>query len=469
MPFTSLRRELPGILPLFGPMLISQYAGILNGVIDTAMAARLGTTSLGSVSVGVAIWVPLHLFTLGVLYGTLIMISQRKGAGDSAGMKLITHQGVWLGLLLGFAELIIVYFLSYRIHWFGAAPELVDAAGEYVRMVALGFPIMGMAIALRFYCEGQGVVAPITVISVLMVCINTVLNYGLIFGNLGMPQLGIQGCGLATALSSCAFFIMTIGFIRFSRRSPGRDLFQGFGGIHFKTIREIVGVGAPIGLGVTSEYLVFTVIVLFIATVGVVEVAAHQVCFSSMMLLFATPSALAVAASIRIGILKGENDPAALRQSIKGIMVLGAFIGGAFTIVMIVCAEPLIRLFTPDPAVLPLAVSVLYIAALFQLSDAVQVCLNGILRGAGDTAIPFCITTATYWLLCIPLGYILSGMPLPFGLGVPQEMFGIRGWWVALTVSLTLVAVFLTFRVHKFFWSDALPAEADAPPATVQI
>lgn len=464
----SLRRELPGILPLFGPLLISQYAGIANGVVDTAMAARLGTLELGSVSVGVAIWIPLHLFTLGVLYGSLILISQRSGAGDREGVRKISQQAMWLGLFLGSCAALAICFLSYRIHWFGAAADLVAPAGEYMRMVAPGLPFAGVAIALRFFCEGQKVVIPVTVMSVLMVCVNAFLNYCLMFGNFGAPALGLRGCGLATALSSVAFLCMAALYIRFAKGSPGRNFFRSLYVPERAGLREIAGVGVPIGFGITSEYLVFTVITLFIATVGTVAVAAHQVCFSSMMLLFATPSALSVAASIRVGGLQGGNDPAATREAIRGIMMLGGLIGLAFTGVMIGFAEPLIRIFTTDPAVLPLAVSVLYVAALFQFSDAVQVCLNGFLRGAGDTAVPFYLTAATYWLFCLPLGYVLSGMPLPFGLGLSPELFGIRGWWMSLTVSLSLVALLLALRVRRIFWATAAEHPTGVAPAQGQ-
>ena len=265
-----------------------------------------------------------------------------------------------------------------------------------------------------------------------MVGINALLNYGLMFGNLGFPALGLRGCGMATAVSSVCFLLMTALYIRFAPGSPGRNFFRRFHAPQWAVIRGILAIGAPIGLGITSEYLVFTVITLFIATTGAVPAAAHQICFSATMLLFATPSAFSVAASIRVGNLRGRGDNEALHVAVLSIVAFSFLIGVTFTGVMTAYAEPLLRLFTTDAAVLPLAVSVLYVAAFFQLSDSVQVCLNGTLRGAGDTAVPFCLTTAAYWLFCLPLGWVLSGGPLPAGLGVSPQVFGIRGWWIAL-------------------------------------
>ena len=459
-PLQPLLRELPQILPVFAPILLSQYAGIANGLVDTAMTARLGTLELGSVAVGVAVWVPVNLFSMGVLYGMLMLISRRYGAGDDKGVRETAHQGIWIGLALGGLSALAVRLLSYRLGWFGVASELVAPAGEYMRMVAVGLPFLSMAIAMRFFCEGQKVLVPITVMSILMVGINALLNYGLMFGKLGLPNLGLRGCGMATTASCICFLAMLAIFIRFAPNSAGRTFFQRLYMPNRLLICEILKIGVPIGLAVTSEYLVFTVITLLIATLGAVPAAAHQVCFSVMMLLFATPRALSVAASIRVGTLLGKGDSAALREAIVGIMLLGAFMGLAFTAVMALGAEPLLRLFTTDSAVLPLAIKVLLVAAFFQLADSLQICLNGTLRGAGDTVVPFYLTTLAYWLLCLPLGYLLAGLPLLGGLGLSPEVFGIRGWWMALTVSISLVSVLLAFRVRRIFWARRVSMQA---------
>ena len=463
-PLGLLRRELPGILPLFGPILVSQYAGIANGVVDTAMAARLGTVDLGSVAVGVALCVPLNMFTLGVLYGTLMLLSRLHGAGDYEGVRKTAHQGLWLGFALGACAALAGWFISYRIGWFGASPDLVGLSGEYLRMLLPGFFCLSLAIAMRFFCEGQKVIVPITVMSVIMVLLNVFFNYCLMFGNFGMPAMGVRGCGLATSLSQAGFLLMVAFYIRFGPGSPGRDFFQRFYAPDKDVLRQIFKIGVPIGLGITLEYLVFTLITLFIASVGAVAAAAHQVCFSSMMLLFGTPLALSVAASIRVGNLLGSGDTEALHAAIKGIAILSALIGLAFACLMAFGSSMIAGVFTNDPKVIALASSVLVIAAFFQLSDSIQANLNGMLRGAGDTAVPFFMTTATYWTICLPLGYVLSGMPLPGGLGLSPELFGIRGWWMALTVSITLAAVLLALRVKKTFWK-ALPEQVQEPMA----
>ncbi|MFK4763240.1 MATE family efflux transporter [Desulfobaculum sp. SPO524] len=454
----ALRQEAPDIFKIFGPLLISQYAQIANGIIDTAMAARLGTTDLGGVAVGVAIWMPVYMFVIGLLISVLILVAQRHGAGDKQGAVDLGHQGLWMGGILGVVASCIIIGLSQYATWYGADASLMQASRAYIWAVAWGFPLGAMAVSLRFFCEGQNVVFPVTVMAVIIVFCNAVLNYALMFGKLGAPALGIQGCGLATAISMVILFVLLTGYIALSKNFVEVRFMRHFQRINFKIIKQFFTLGLPIAFGITSEYLVASVITIFISTTTVTAVAAHQVAFSCMMLFFATPAALSMASSIRVGNLWGESHHEQARTAIKGIMTLSVLIGGAFTVLMLVASLPLARMFSTDMAVVLLAASALRFGAFFQLADSIQVCLNGILRGVGDTKIPFMLTAVVYWLVCIPVGYVLSGMPLPWGLGLSADVLGIRGWWLALTITLFIVSLLLAHRVRNTFWAFREPS-----------
>ena len=451
--FTTLRQEAPDIFKIFGPLLISQYAQIANGIIDTAMAARLGTTELGGVAVGVAIWTPVYMFVIGLLFSVLILVAQSHGAGDRKGMVALGHQGAWTGALLGGVASCIIVLLALYATWYDADVELMQSARAYIWSVAWGFPLGGMAVGLRFFCEGQNIVFPVTVMAVIIVSCNTVLNYALMFGNLGAPALGIQGCGLATAISMAIFLIMLTAFVVFSPRFAEIRFMRHIQWPRLAAMKRFFKLGLPIAFGITSEFLVASVITIFISTTTVTAVAAHQVAFSCMMLFFATPAALSMAASIRMGNLRGEQSPARSRNAVSGIMALSIIIGTIFTFLMLAGAPYLARMFSADAAVVLLAASALRFGAFFQLADSLQVCLNGVLRGVGDTKVPFAITATVYWLLCIPTGYVLSGMPLPWGLGISPDLLGIRGWWLSLTIALFIVSILLARRVRHTFWN----------------
>ncbi|MUM78880.1 MATE family efflux transporter [Pseudodesulfovibrio sp. F-1] len=445
----TFRTELSKFLPLFGPLLVSQYAQTANGIIDTIMAARLGPEGLGSVAVGVALWMPVYMFVIGVLFGVLIIVAQHFGAKDAESIQNSAWQGIWTGLGLGIATAALVYAVSSQMGWFGSDPGLADNARGYVRMVIIGFPFGATAVALRFYSEGQEAVLPVTVMAVLVVGFNTFFNYVLMFGNFGFPAMGAQGCGLATSLSMVLFLIMLAVYTSFSPRFKNVRLLKSIKLPNPASLKAIFKLGLPIGFGVTSEYLVLSVITLFIGSVGALQVSAHQVAFSCMMLFFTIPASMSFAASIRVGVLMGAGDPGALRRSVNSILSLCAITGIVLGFIMFFQAKSLAVLMADQSGIATLAAGLIKIAALFLFSDAIQICCNGILRGVGDTAKPFAITASVYWLFCMPFGYILSGMPLPFGLSIPSGLFGIHGWWISLTISISLVAILLYHRVRK--------------------
>lgn len=448
---SALRRETPIILPLFLPILVSQYAGIANGVIDSAMAGALGTLELAGIAVGAAIWVPFFAFILGTLYGLLIIVSQAFGAGDSEGVNASTQQGMYLGVALGTMAALILYLVATNIHLFGVEEGVAGLACDYITAVIWSFPVACAVFGIRFYCEGQKVVLPVTAIAVLSVGAKAFFNYILMFGKLGMPALGVRGCGLATLCEYAFFLLLLAGYVSIASRFAGRRLFSRLHYPDFSAMFNLVKKGIPIGLCFTSEFLVFSVMVMFISQRGAVSAAAHQIAFNCMILFFSMAAAFSNAACIRVGNLFGEKDKVQLRSAVSGIVALSALIGCLLMSGMVLKAQALAEMFTTDTAVIPLAVSILCIAAFFQIADSMQVCLNGVLRGVGDVTVPFLYTTVAYWVIGIPLGYVLSGMPLPFGLVTPLD-YGVVGWWIALTVALFLATLFLGARVRSLLW-----------------
>ncbi len=455
---SALRKETPIILPLFLPILVSQYAGIANGVIDTAMAGMLGTIELASIAVGAAIWVPFLAFSLGTMYGLLILVSQAFGAGDKRGANASAQQGIYLGLALGLLTTLVLYLIASNISLFGVEAEIAEPASRYIKAVIWSFPIACVVFAVRFYCEGQNAVVPVTTIAVICVGFKVFFNYMFMFGNFGMPAMGVAGCGIATICEYSAFLLMLMGYVSLAPRFSGERLLAGLRLPHLPSILDIVKKGMPIGLCFTSEFLIFSVMVLFISQEGAVAAAAHQVAFNCMIVFFSMAAAFSSAACIRVGNLFGGGDKEKLRHAVAGIVSLSALIGCLLMAAMILKAQALASFFTSDPLVIPLAVSILYVAAFFQIADSMQVCLNGVLRGVGDVSVPFLYTTMAYWGVGIPLGYMLAGMPLPFGLMIPVS-FGVVGWWLALTVALFIATAALSWRTRVMLWSKTGPVE----------
>lgn len=460
----ALRSEAPKLLPLFLPIVVSQYAAIASGVLDSAMAGSLGSLALASIAVGVALWVPVKMFILGLLYGLIVFVSQAFGAGDREGVESATWQSLYLALIVGPLAGLALHVAAGQVGMFGMDSEMAGLAGRYVRAEAWGLPVLCLMLPLRFYCEGQKIVVPVTVMSVLIIGVKALFNYGFMFGGLGLPELGVVGCGVATVCTNVCFLALLAGYVCLAPRFAGRRLFAAWRRPDPAALARIARTGAPIGLCFMSEFLVFSVMTMFISRQGAVAAAAHQVAFNCMILFFSAAVAFAGAACIRVGNLYGGGDKAALRTSVTGIAVMSALIGCVLMAGMILNDEALAAAFIGDAAVIPLTVAILHVVALFQVIDAMQVGLNGMLRGIGDVGAPFVMTTAAYWLVGIPLGYLLSGAPLPLGLA-PLAGFGVVGWWMGITVALFLVTLLLGLRVRAMFWGAAGPVEALRVPA----
>jgi len=455
----ALRHETPRLLPLFLPIVLSQYAGIASGVLDSAMAGSLGTLPLAAIAVGVAVWVPFQVLILGIMYGLVVFVSQAHGAKDRATIDDLTQQTLYLALIVGPLAGAALYMLAGGIGVFGVDEEIASLAASYIRAETWGLPVACLMFTLRFYCEGQKVVVPVTVISVIIIGVKGFFNYGLMFGNLGMPALGVVGCGYATVCTNVCYLVMIAGYICLSPRFAGKRLFATFHSPKPATFVRIAKTGAPIGLCFTSEFLVFSVMTMFISQHGAIAAAANQVAFNCMILFFSTAAAFAGAACIRVGNLFGGGDRDALRSSVTGIVLMSLLIGCILTAGMVLNDSALAGVFSDDPAVIPLAVAILHMAALFQIADALQVSLNGVLRGIGDVGVPFLFTTFLYWLVGIPTGYLLSGGVLPAGLVFPVNL-GVVGWWAGITIALSFAALLLGLRVRTMFWDCKGPVEA---------
>ncbi len=459
---SAVRRHLGSLLLLAGPILLSQYAYLASSMADTVMSGRLGTVYQAGVAVGSAVWVPVQMFVTGILYSVMIGVSQHHGAGRADGMLATGRQGLWLALLLGLVSTGVLFLAAPRLSVFGVDEATAAMACTYLRHLAWGMPFSSLAIAMRFFCDGQKNVVPATVIAIIVVAVNIILNYGLMFGRLGLPAMDVAGCGLATGISMVLSMALFAVYVSSAPRLRGLRLLARLTGPSRTAIKDLAGVGLPVGVATVSEFLVLSVIAICVSTTGPEATAANQIACNFMMMLFAIPTCLAMAASIMVGGRRGAGDRTGEQETVITSVAAGLGAGLLLTAVMWFAAPQVAALYSHDQAVISLAASLLMIAALFQLVDAVQICLNGVLRGIEDTVVPFLVTSGVYWLVTLPLGYVLSGMPLPFGLNESTPAMGAAGWWTALVFGITLVALALGRRVRRIFF--LLPAPIPAAP-----
>lgn len=423
------------------PLILAQLAQSSMGFVDTAMSGRVSAQDLAAVAVGSSIWFPMMLLLLGILSALTPTISQAYGAGDTQAIKHITPQGVYLGALLGVVVCLFLHQAHHLLPWLKVSPQITPIIMGYLKGISWGFPALGACFALRYCSEGLSLTRPSMFVSFFGLAVNIVMNYVLIFGKLGLPAMGGVGCGPASAITMWAMFLGML-FV-FWRTALYRQLqmLRLNAAWCAKTQRQLVKLGLPIGGGLFIECSIFAIIALLLAQFGAQAVAAHQIALSFTSMTFMIPLSIATAISVRVGHTIGQKRPQQTRRAI----VTGLFttLGCALVSCTMMAVFPhlCVSIFSNDPELLTAAASLLFLAAIFQIPDAIQVCCAGALRGFKDTKVPMIIQTFSYWGVGLPIGCYL-GLYLNWGA---------KGFWVGLICGLTSAAIMLSFRLYHMF------------------
>ena len=407
---------------------------------DAVMAGRLGPRQLAAVAVGGSIWIIGLIICLGLLMSLSPIIARHYGVGRLDLIGRYTRQGVWIALALSLSLFLLVQaFVQPFLAAVGIDVAFRDLTGGYVKAIYFGLPAIAVFFVLRFTNEGIGVTRPIMYTSLFSLATNVFLNYVLMFGKFGFPALGAVGCGIASAIT---MWLMTIGLTIYIYRHPRYvplRIFSKVAPIRLSIFAEVLSLGWPIMISLVAEVGLFAAISLLMGTLGVTIAAAHQIAVNFASTMFMVPLALSSAITVRIGHELGKGDPAAARFAGKvGIVFCGLFMGCA-AIMMLLFRDAVVRIYTNDVDVQAIAFSLLFMAALFQVADGVQIGAAGALRGYKDTRVPMVINTIAYWVLGFPIAFIAARVLFT----EPRYI------WVGLVLGLTVSAVLLTARYRK--------------------
>lgn len=429
---------------LGGPILIAQLAQMANGVIDTVMAGHASAEDLSGVGIGTSLWTPLFLFFMGALSALQPIISGYRGAGTPKRIMPMTWQGIYLALAASGVTIALLLNVAPVLDLLRLEPVTAGITLGYLRAFCWGVPALLMLAALRGLTDGLGHTQVFMMFSLLGAAFNLPLNYIFIYGKLGLPALGGVGCGWATAISNWLALLALLGYLHRSR------VYQ-----HFHLVRErvrprrddlayLLKLGVPIGFTIFVEASMFAVIALFLAPLGPVVVAGHQIALNVVSLVFMVPLSLGMALTLRISFLLGARSPDAARLVARSSLILVAAIALFYASVLFAGTDLIARLYTSDVDVQAVSVRLLMFAALFQIADVMQVTCISALRGYRDTRIPMYIMLLSFWGFCLPLGYVLTFTDAL----VPA--LGAAGFWVGLTVGLSSAAVLLASRLFWF-------------------
>ena len=427
-------RELRPTLRLAAPITAGQVGQMLMGVADTIMVGHVGTLALAACAFGNSMLMVIAIAGFGVLTAVSIRVSHAHGAGLAQAMARAYYGGVGLSVIGGVLCAVGVQLVYPLFHHLGQAPGVVEEARAYTIIVAWSLIPAWLTATARNYLESQSRPWPAFWIMFGGVLLNVFLNWVLIFGNLGAPELGLAGAGWATLISRIATFVAMTWFVLGASSAPTEgwkpDLEW------WREQGALLKLGIPTGLQLLSEVGAFAVAALLIGRLGAVPLAAHQIAITCASTTFMVPLGVAMASTVRIGQAVGRGRSELLRPIGAGAWSIGLMAMATFSVVLITSGHAIARAFVSDPAVIVIAAQLLVIAGIFQLVDGVQVIGSGLLRGLRDTKAPMWITLAAYWGIALPLGGWLT-----FGRGE-----GAAGMRIGLAWGLLVAAVLLVVR-----------------------
>jgi MATE family multidrug resistance protein len=439
--FVAYSQETVKILKLSIPIFIAQFAQTAMGFVDTVMAGGVSANDMAAVSIATSIWLPCILFGVGVLMALIPLTAQAHGADEFTEIPKTGQQGLYLSLLLSVPIIFILYHASSIVGYMVSEGPLQAITTNYLYAVLPAVPAFLLFQALRNYIEGLSFTKPAMVIGFIGLLVNIPLNWIFVYGKFGMPAMGGVGCGIATTLVYWLMFIALAMYVYYTKNLKPFPLFAKFNRPDLKHIKDIFVLGLPVAVAIFFEVTIFAAIAILVAPLGALVVASHQIALNFSSMIFMLPMSIANAVSIRVGFNLGKKDNHGAKVASYSGLATG-FVLSIFTAALTLWfKEDIANLYTDNPEVIKLALLLLSFAALYQCVDSIQVIAGGALRGYKEMTAIFIRTLIAYWVVGLPLGYVLAMTDLL------TNPLGAKGFWIGITVGLTVAALLLGQRL----------------------
>ncbi|MDM8356984.1 MATE family efflux transporter [Pandoraea communis] len=439
--------DIKRIAGLAWPVLIGQLAVIAFGVMDTAMVGRASAFDLASLALGGSIYITVYVGLMGILVALSPIAAQLFGAGEREAIGEEVRQAFWLALFLSAPGFLLLSHPQFILQLSEATPELEARASAYLQILAFGLPA---ALLFRVYSSLSTAVAQPRIVMMIQVTglvLKVPLNLALIYGveRLGIPALGSTGCAIATTAInwvSCA-----LGLTLMARHAKLREfgIFSRFCWPHWQAIRALLKLGVPMGLSYLIEVTAYSFMAIFIARLGDVTLAGHQIAANLGALMYMLPMSIAIATATLTAQAIGSRDfPLARLIGRRGVEFAGT-LGLILAALTWFCRPLILSAYTSDPQVAAVATPLLAIVAFYHVFDALQVNAVFVLRAWKVAVIPTLIYAVSLWGVGLGGGYVLG-----FDVGglTPEWLYGAAGFWFANTASIAIAAVGLLLYLH---------------------
>lgn len=431
------------------PVVLAELGWMGMGIVDTIMVGKLGPAAIAGVSLGNVLFFTVGLVGLGLLLGLDTLVSQSFGAGDLRDCRRSLVQGVYLSIGLTPILMVVVALLTPMLAVWGVQAEVVAVAIPYTKTLNWGMLPLLLYVAARRYLQGMNLARSVTAALVSANAVNWLGNLLLIDGRFGFPALGTVGSGIATFIGRIWMAGVLAVAIAAHARREGTDWIQTPMAIDRPRLRRLLAIGAPTAIQIALEVGVFLAAAILAGRLGTRALAAHEVVLNVISVAFTVPLGISSAAAARVGQAIGRRDPQAAAWAGWSAILLGAGFMIAFVLAFSLAPRTILRTYTADRGVVAAGVSLLFVAAIFQMFDGTQVIASGALRGAGETKASMYCNLVAHWGLGLPVGYLLA-----FEAG-----WGLIGLWVGLMVGLVVagIALLVAWRVSVRRLKQALP------------
>ena len=445
----TYKGHLRSILVLGLPLVGGHLAQFAIGVTDTIMIGWYGVNELAAATLAQSYFFVFFMFGSGFAMAVMPMVAAAAASNDETGIRRSTRMGMWLSLLFAILVMPAMWWSEPLLILLGQKPGVAADAQTYLRVAGWGIIPALLVMVIKSYLAALERTQIIFWITILAALTNAVINYALIFGNWGAPELGLMGAAIASVVTQLVSLLAVIFYA--ARVLPEHALFQRLWRPDWEMFARVFRLGLPIGMTMLSEVSLFTASALMMGWIGTIPLAAHGIVVSIAGVTFMFHLGLSNAATIRAGNAFGRNDRDHLARGAVAVTCLSLAFASVTIVMFLTIPAQIIGLFLDSnesarPEIIEAGIVLLAVAALFQLVDGAQVIALGLLRGVQDTTMPMVIAALSYWAVGIPSSYVFGFV---FDMGGP-------GIWIGLVLGLSCAGIFLMTR----FWSRTLPSVA---------
>lgn len=405
------------------------------GFADVVMLGRYSTLAMSAAGVGNAVFFLFALIGIGTLYGVSTIVAIADGENKPQQAVPAFKSSLYASLLLSLFLMGLNVFFYYNFHLFGQTPELTRLGREYLWIVNFSVPALMYFNSGKQTLDGLGKTGVSMYVTIIGLLANVCLNYMLIFGKLGCPELGLAGAAWATVVSR---YMMAVGMLILAWYHPRMQYLKLQFIEHKSYLMSIFRIGVPIGFTYFFEIAAFSFALIMAGMISELHSGAHQIAINLASVTYMFVMGISAACGIVVGNHYGAEDREGLRRAGTAAIMVTVSIELLFAAVFMIFSKELCAIYTNDEALLNMAPPLIFLAAFFQLSDGLQAVAAGALRGIKDTRTTGIIALVSYWLLMMPGAWLLC---FNFNLGL-------EGIWIAFVVGLSIAACLLLLRFY---------------------